>query len=147
MDLDQENRTDKALSTGSSMMLVSEKMFLGNKDKDTESKLLQLSSETIGTFAKETYELQQGEKKSVIQASEGRIALSGDQLELYGDTTLNSKTTFKSDITGPKAEFDSVTAKSQFKSPNISDGMAAGSASGGDSLKAKLDLEELTKKE
>lgn len=143
MDLDKENRTDKALSTGSSMMLVSEKMFLGNKDKDTESKLLQLSSETIGTFAKETYELQQGEKKSVIQASEGRIALSGDQLELYGDTTLNSKTTFKSDITGPKAEFDSVTAKSHFKSPNISDGMAAAGGGGGGTLTAKLQKEEV----
>jgi hypothetical protein len=37
---------------------------------------------------------------------------------------------------------DSIEAKSAFKSPNISDGMAAGAGGGGGSLSAKLQSED-----
>ncbi|MCH5242084.1 MAG: hypothetical protein J1F67_06640 [Muribaculaceae bacterium] len=146
-DIDTEKGKDKGISSGSSLVMLSEKLFLGAQDKENQSNLIQVAAETVGFFAKTTYEVQQGEKKGVLQMDGGKVEISGEKTALYGETSVNGKTTLKGEIKGPKAEFDSVNAKSQFKSPNISDGMAAGSASGGDSLKAKLDLEELTKKE
>lgn len=145
MDMDKENNTDKTLAQGSSMLLLSEKMFLGSKDKETESKLVQTSAETVGTFAKTTYEVQQGEKKGILQMDSGKVEISADKLGLYGEAIVNSKTSFKAEIDAPKAVIDSVQAKSQFKSPNISDGMAAGGGGGGGSLSVKLTKEDSPK--
>lgn len=147
MDVDKEKKTDKNLSEGSSMVLISDKMFIGGKDKNTQSKLVQTSSDTVGIFAETTIELQQGEKKGILQMNGGTVALSGDKTELYGKTTVNGATEFKAEIKAPKAEIDSVNAKSAFKSPNISDGMAAGGGGGGGSLSAKLEKEEAPKQE
>lgn len=147
MDIDKEKKTDKSLTTGSSMLLLSEKMLIGSKDKETESKLVQVSSEVVGTFAKATFEVQQGEKKGVLQMDGGKVEISGDKTTLYGETTVNAKTTFKAEIDAPKAVIDSIQAKSQFKSPNISDGMAAGGGGGGGTLSAKLTKEETPKEE
>ena len=147
MDLDKDSRKDKAITPGSSMLLLSEKMFVGSKDKDTESKLVQTSAETIGTFAKTTYEVQQGEKKAVLQMDGGKMELSGDSTGIYGKTTINAATEIKGELKAPKASIDSVEAKSSFKSPNISDGMAAGGGGGGGSLSAKLTKEDAQKEE
>lgn len=147
MDVDKEKHTDKSLTQGGSMLLLSEKMFMGSKDKDIESKLIQTSAETIGTFAKNTFEVQQGEKKGILQMDSGKVEISGDKTGLYGETTVNSKTSFKAEIDAPKAVVDSLQAKSQFKSPNISDGMAAGGGGGGGSLSAKLTKEDAPKEE
>ena len=53
----------------------------------------------------------------------------------------------KDELKAPKATIDSVEAKSAFKSPNISDGMAAGGGGGGGSLSAKLKAEDAPKEE
>lgn len=145
-DIDTEKNTDKSLAQGSSMLLLSEKMFIGSKNKDIQSKLVQTSSEKVGTFAKTTFEVQQGEKKSVVQLSDGKASLSGDNTEIYGKTTVNGATEFKDSIKGPKADIDSVNAKSSFKSPNISDGMSAGGGGGSGSLSTKLEQEEIEQK-
>ena len=146
MDVDKEKRTDTELAAGSTMTLVSEKMYLGAKSKKVKSKKIQAATEEMGLFADKTFEAQQGEKKAVVQLADGKAAVSGSETQVYGKTTINAATEIKAELKAPKASIDSVEAKSQFKSPNISDGMAAGGGGGGGSLSAKLSEEDAPEK-
>ena len=147
MDVDKESLADSALAAGSSMTLVSEKMFVGAKSKDIKSKKLQAVSEEMGLFADKTFEAQQGDGKAVVQLDGGNAAVGGSKTEVYGATTINDKTEVKGELKAPKISGDSIEAKSAFKSPNISDGMAAGAGGGGGSLSAKLKTEDAPKEE
>ena len=145
MDVDKEKLTDSALAAGSTMTLVSEKMYLGAKSKDVKSKKLQAVSEEAGIFADKTLEIQQGDGKALVQLDGGNASVGGSKTQIYGDTTINAKTEIKGELKAPKASIDSVEAKSAFKSPNISDGMAVGAGGGGGSLSAKLKTEDAPK--
>ena len=145
MDVDKEKLTDSALAAGSTMTLVSEKMYVGSKSKDVKSKKLQAVSEELGLFADKTFEAQQGDGKAVVQLSGGNAAVGGSKTQVYGDTTINAKTDIKGDLKAPKATIDNVEAKSSFKSSNISDGIAVPGAGGGGSLSAKLKSEDAPK--
>ena len=59
MDVDKDKRTDKSLAKGSTMLLLSEKMFVGARDSKMKSTQLQVSSDKTGVFAENTLELQQ----------------------------------------------------------------------------------------
>ena len=142
MDVDKEELTDDKLAEGSTMTLVSEKMYVGAKTKDIKSKKLQAVSEEIGAFADNTLEIQQGDGKAVVQLDGGNASVGGSKTQIYGATTINDKTEVKGDLNAPKVSGDSIEAKSALKSPNISDGMAPPSAGGGGSLSAKLEMEE-----
>ena len=145
MDVDKEKLTDSALAAGSTMTLVSEKMYVGSKSKDIKSKKLQAASEEVGLFADKTFEAQQGDGKAVVQLSGGNTSVGGSKTQVYGDTTINAKTDIKGDLKAPKATIDNVEAKSSFKSSNISDGIAVPGAGGGGSLSAKLKTEDAPK--
>ena len=145
MDVDKEKLTDTALAAGSTMTLVSEKMYVGSKSKDIKSKKLQAVSEEIGAFADKTLEIQQGDGKAVVQLDGGNASVGGSKTQVYGDTTINAKAEVKGELKSPKISGDSVEAKSVFKSPNISDGMGAASGGGGGSLSAKLKTEDAPK--
>ncbi len=147
MDVDKESLADSALAAGSSMTLVSEKMFVGAKSKDIKSKKIQAVSEEMGLFADKTFEAQQGDGKAVVQLDGGNAAVGGSKTEVFGATTINDKTEVKGELKAPKVSGDSIEAKSAFKSPNISDGMAAGAGGGGGSLSAKLKTEDAPKEE
>ena len=126
------------LLEGSSMILMAEQMFVGAMSKDVKSKLLQAASDTVGLFADTTLEAQQGEGKAVLQLDGGNVAVGGTKTDVFGDTTVNAKTEVKGELKAPKISGDDVQVGSHFKSPNIEDGMGAGSAGGGGSLSAKL---------
>lgn len=143
MDVDKEKRTDNKLAAGSTMLLLSEKMYVGAKDKDNKSKRVQAVSEELGLFADKTLEAQQGEAKAVLQLADGKTAISGSKNQIYGDTVINSKTEVKDEVKAPKATIDNIEAKSSFKSSNISDGIAVPAAPASASLSAKLKTEEL----
>ena len=145
MDVDKEKLTDDRLAEGSTMTLVSEKMYVGAKSKDIKSKKIQAVSEEIGAFADKTLEAQQGDGKAVVQLDGGNASVGGSKTQIYGATTINDKTEVKGELKAPKISGDSIEAKSAFKSPNISDGMAAGGAGGGGSLSAKLKMEDAPK--
>ena len=134
MDVDKEKLTDDKLAAGSSMTLVSEKMYIGAKSKDVKSKKLQTVSEEIGAFADKTLEIQQGEAKAVLQLADGKAALGSDKNQICGDTEV------KGEVKAPKATVDNLEAKTSFKSQNISDGVAAGG--GGGRVSAKLKAED-----
>ncbi len=138
MDVDKESLADSALAAGSTMTVVSEKMYLGAKSKDLKSKKLQAVSEEMGLFADKTFEAQQGDGKAALQ-------LDGDQTQIYGATTINDKTEVKGELKAPKGSFDSVEAKSSLKSPSITDGNAAGGGGGGGSRSTKLSIEDAPK--
>ena len=145
MDVDKEKLTDDKLAAGSSMLLVSEKMFVGAKSKDVKSKKLQAVSEEMGMFADKTFEAQQGDGKAVLQLDGGNANVGGSKTAVYGDTTINGKTDIKGDVKAPKATIDNIEAKSSFKSTNISDGIAVPGAAAGGSLSAKLKTEDAPK--
>ena len=145
MDVDKEKLTDSKLAAGSTMTLVSEKMYVGAKSKDVKSKKVQTVSEEIGAFADKTLEMQQGEGKAAVQLDGGNAAVGGSKTQVYGETTINGKTEVKDELKAPKVVGDSVEAKSAFKSKNISDGMAMGGASGGSKLSTKLKNEDAPK--
>ena len=145
MDVDKEKLTDSKLAAGSTMTLVSEKMYVGAKSKDVKSKKVQTVSEEIGAFADKTLEMQQGEGKAAVQLDGGNAAVSGSKTQVYGETTINGKTEVKDELKAPKVVGDSVEAKSAFKSKNISDGMVMGGASGSGKLSTKLKTEDAPK--
>ena len=145
MNVDKEKLTDDKLAEGSTMTLVSEKMYVGAKSKDIKSKKLQAVSEEMGLFADKTFEAQQGDGKAVVQLDGGNANVGGSKTAVYGDTTINAKTEVKGELKAPKISGDSIEAKSAFKSPNISDGMAVGAGGGGGSLSAKLKSEDAPK--
>ena len=145
MDVDKEKLTDSKLAAGSTMTLVSEKMYVGAKSKDVKSKKVQTVSEEIGAFADKTLEMQQGEGKAAVQLDGGNAAVGGSKTQVYGETTINGKTEVKDELKAPKVVGDSVEAKSAFKSKNISDGMAMGGASGSGKLSTKLKNEDAPK--
>ena len=138
MDVDKEKLTDDKLAEGSSMTLVSEKMYVGAKSKDAKSKKLQAVSEEMGLFADKTFEAQQGEAKAVVQLDGGKLAIGSDKNQICGDTEV------KGEVKAPKAAIDNLEAKSSFKSPNIGDGVAAGGGGGG-KVSAKLKAEDAPK--
>ena len=145
MDVDKEKLTDNKLAAGSTMTLVSEKMYVGAKSKDIKSKKLQAVSEEIGAFADKTLEMQQGDGKAAVQLDGGKAAVGGDKTQVYGETTINGKTEVKDELKAPKVVGDSVEAKSAFKSPNIKDGMGGGAGGGGGKLSTKLKTEDAPK--
>ena len=145
MDVDKEKLTDDKLAAGSTMTLVSEKMYVGAKSKDIKSKKLQAVSEEMGMFADKTFEAQQGDGKAVLQLDGGNANVGGSKTAVYGDTTINGKTEIKGDVKAPKAVIDNIEAKSSFKSTNISDGIAVPGATAGGSLSAKLKTEDAPK--
>ena len=147
MDVDKEKLTDDKLAAGSTMTLVSEKMYVGSKSKDIKSKKIQAVSEEIGAFADKTLEIQQGDGKAVVQLDGGNAAVGGSKTQVYGDTTINAKTEVKGELKAPKVVGDSIEASSSFKSPNISDGMGGGAGGGGGSLSAKLKTEDAPKEQ
>ena len=113
MDVEKEKRTDDKLAEGSTMTIVSEKMYVGAKSKDVKSKKVQVMSEEIGAFADKTLEIQQDEGKALVQLDGGNASLGGSKTEIYG------KTEVKDELKAPKATIDNIEAKSSFKSPNI----------------------------
>ena len=145
MDVDKEKLTDSKLAAGSTMTLVSEKMYVGAKSKDVKSKKVQTVSEEIGAFADKTLEMQQGDGKAAVQLDGGKAAVGGDKTQVYGETTINGKTEVKDELKAPKVVGDSVEAKSAFKSPNIKDGMGGGAGGGGGKLSTKLKTEDAPK--
>ena len=145
MDVDKEKLTDDKLAAGSTMTLVSEKMFVGAKSKDIKSKKFQAVSEEMGMFADKTFEAQQGDGKAVLQLDGGNANVGGSKTAVYGDTTINGKADIKGDVKAPKAVIDNIEAKSSFKSTNISDGIAVPGAAAGGSLSAKLKTEDAPK--
>ena len=145
MDVDKEKLTDKSLASGSTMTLVSEKMFVGQKTKSEKSKKLQLVSEELGAFGDKTMEIQQGDGKALVQLSGGNASMGGSKSQIYGDTTINGKADIKGDVKAPKGTFDNLEAKTSFKSSNISDGFAIPGAPGGGKLSAKLKTEDAPK--
>lgn len=149
MNLEKEKRTEDGLAEGSTLVLLAEKMWIGSQDQEEKNKsqLLQLDSDKVAVFAKTTAEVQQGEAEAIVQLDGGNFNASGSKAALYGDITLNGKTEVKDELKAPTLTGDSIQAKSQFKSPNISDGMGAGGGGGADKLDAKLTAEDAPKKE
>jgi hypothetical protein len=145
MNVDKQKLTDDKLAEGSTMTIVSEKMYVGAKSKDVKSKKLQAVSEEMGLFADKTFEAQQGDGKSVVQLDGGNASVGGSKTAIYGDTTINGKADIKDEVKAPKATIDNVEAKTSFKSKNISDGIAVPGAGGGGSLSAKLKTEDAPK--
>lgn len=141
MDVDKDKRTDKSLAKGSTMLLLSEKMFVGARDSKMKSTQLQLSSDKTGVFAENTLELQQA--KAVVQLSGGNASVGGGSLDLYGKTTLQSDVTAKGAIKGGDIEMKNMKVSSSFKSPSTSEGIAMPGAPATGSLSAKLKEEEL----
>ena len=146
---------ETALTADSKFSVRAEKMELAATD--TEGKAtgsvninakavsVKSQSEEIGLFADKTFEAQQGEAKAVVQLADGKTALGGDKTDIYGDTTINAKAEVKGEIKTPKATIDNIEAKTSFKSPNISDGMAVGAGGGGGSVSAKMKAEDAPK--
>lgn len=141
VDVDKEKRTEKSLAAGSSMLLLSEKMFVGSRDSKTRSKQMQVVGDKTAILADTTLELQQA--KAVVQLSGGNTSVGGGNLDLYGKTTLQGDVTAKGDIKGGDLEVKNLNVKSSFKSPCTSEGMAVPGAPATGKLNAKLKEEEL----
>lgn len=142
MDVDKEKRTDKSLAQGSALLLLAEQVFAGVKDKKTKSKSVQLASDKVGMFGDTTVELQQ-DGKAILQLSGGNASLSGSKTTLYGETTSEGKTTFKSDVTAGTVNMKNLKVDSSFKTPYTTEGISVPGAPSTAKLSAKLKEEEM----
>ena len=147
MDVDKEKRTDKQLAADSQMVLLADKMFVGSSDKETKSQLVQVASDKVGVMATTTAEMQQGEAKAVVTLDGGNLTVGASANEINGDTTIKGKADIKGETTAPSGNFKALEAGSSFKSPNISDGMAAPADGSTGTPSAKLQEEEAKKSE
>ena len=142
MDVDKEKRTDKSLAAGSTLLLLAEKVYAGSKDKKTKSKSVQVASDKVGLFGETTVELQQ-DGKAILQLSGGDASLSGGKTTFYGETTLQGKVTFKSDVTAGTVDMKNLKVQSSFKTPYTTEGVSVPGAPSTAKLGAKLSEEEL----
>ena len=142
MDVDKEKRTDKSLAAGSTLLLLAEKVYAGSKDKKTKSKSVQVASDKVGLFGDTTVELQQ-DGKAILQLSGGDASLSGGKTTFYGETTLQGKVTFKSDVTAGTVDMKNLKVQTSFKTPYTTEGIAVPGAPSTAKLGAKLSEEEL----
>ena len=142
MDVDKEKRTDKSLAAGSTLLLLAEKVYAGSKDKKTKSKSVQVASDKIGLFGDTTVELQQ-DGKAILQLSGGDASLSGNKTTFYGETTLQGKVTFKSDVTAETVDMKNLKVQTSFKTPYTTEGISVPGAPSTAKLSAKLSEEEL----
>ena len=142
MDVDKEKRTDKSLAAGSTLLLLAEKVYAGSKDKKTKSKSVQVASDKVGLFGDTTVELQQ-DGKAILQLSGGDASLSGSKTTFYGETTLQGKVTFKSDVTAGTVDMKNLKVQTSFKTPYTTEGVSVPGAPSTAKLGAKLSEEEL----
>lgn len=142
MDVDKEKRTDKSLAAGSTLLLLAEKVYTGSKDKKTKSKSVQVASDKVGLFGDTTVELQQ-DGKAILQLSGGDASLSGSKTTFYGETTLQGKVTFKSDVTAETVDMKNLKVQTSFKTPYTTEGISVPGAPSTAKLSAKLNEEEL----
>ena len=142
MDVDKEKRTDKSLAAGSTLLLLAEKVYAGSKDKKTKSKSVQVASDKVGLFGDTTVELQQ-DGKAILQLSGGDASLSGSKTTFYGETTLQGKVTFKSDVTAETVDMKNLKVQTSFKTPYTTEGISVPGAPSTAKLSAKLSEEEL----
>ena len=147
MDVDKEKRTDTELTKDSTMVLVSDKIYAGSPNKEKLSQSIQISSDKVGIFAKTTAEMQQDEAKAALQLDGGNIAISGNKTNVFGETTVNGKTTFKAETVSGKATIDNIEIKTSFKSPATSEGIATPSSPSTDKIATKLQVEDTPKDE
>ena len=141
MDVDKESLADSGLASGSTMVLVSEKVSLGQKTGSEKSKAVQVVGDKVGVFADTTFEAQQD--KGVVQLTGGNANLAGGSTQIYGTTTINAATTVKAELKAPSAAIDNLEAKTSFKSPNISDGVSVPGSPSSASLSTKLKAEDV----
>ena len=142
MDVDKEKRTDKSLAAGSTLLLLAEKVYAGSKDKKTKSKSVQVASDKVGLFGDTTVEFQQ-DGKAILQLSGGNASLSGGKTTFYGETTLQGKVTFMSDVTAGTVDMKNLKVQTSFKTPYTTEGIAVPGAPSTAKLSAKLSEEEL----
>lgn len=142
MDVDKDSRQETALAEGSQMLLMSDKMLLGSKNKDTKSKLLQLSSDKVGVFATTTAEMQQGEAKAVVTLDSGKTVVGSSENKMAGNVVVVGDSDFKGAIKSPSGDIAVLTVGTSFSSPSISDGMGPANGTQPEKPKGLLKEEE-----
>lgn len=138
MDVDKEKLTDKEMAKDSKMLLLTDKIYAGAPEDKSLTQQIQLAADKVGIFAKTTAEIQQDEAKAAVQLDGGNIALSGSKTNLFGETTVNGKTTFKADTIQGKATVDNIEIKTSLKSPKTSEGIAVPSSPSSEKISTKL---------
>ncbi len=147
MDVDKDSRKDKALAEGSQMLLASDKMLLGSKNKETKSKLLQLSSDKVGIFATTTAEMQQGEAKAVVTLNGEKAIVGSSENKIAGNMVVVGDSDFKGEVKSPSGNIDVLHVGTSFSSPNIKDGMGPANGTRPESPAGKLKEEEMKESE
>lgn len=147
MDVDKDSRKDKALAEGSQMVLASDKMLLGSKNKETKSKLLQLSSDKVGIFATTTAEMQQGEAKAVVTLNGEKAIVGSSENKIAGNMVVVGDSDFKGEVKSPSGNIDVLHVGTSFSSPNITDGMGPANGTMPESPAGKLKEEEMKESE
>ena len=146
-DTNKDNGKVEAMAEGGNLVMLGENVKLGTFNQDKmKSKTVQMASGEVLIAGEKLVEAQQGDK-AVLQLTDGNAAISGGKTGIYGETTINAKAEIKGDLSAPKAVIGNLEASSSFKSPNLSDGMAAGGGGGGGSLSAKKKVENVEDKQ
>lgn len=117
-----EDANNVQLSEEGKLTVIANTMHIGSCD-EMLSKEIGVATEAISVNGtQETMILQGGQEvKAFIDMSDGKINISGDEIDETGTLTIESETEFKAAVKGKEAEFTKVTAKSGLKGPNLED--------------------------
>ncbi len=146
-DENKDTGSAEKMAENGNLVMLGENVRLGSYKQQMKSKTIQIATEEVLIAGEKLVEAQQGDGKAVLQLTDGNSALGGGKTQIYGETTVNAKMEVKGEIKAPAAAIDNLKANSSFKSPNISDGMAAGAGGGGGNLSAKKKVEDVEEKQ
>ena len=133
--IQKEMHSDK-VAADSQMLLMSQTINIGRKKKDMISKNVRIASDDSSVVcSNKLTNITVGEdgafdagvsvsNKDVHLAADGDTKISGNKVNVEGETTFNSK------VTGTDIECKNVTASSAIKAPNITDGVMVANPAG-----------------
>lgn len=122
----REKAKSKAVTAGSKMLLLSETMNLGYKNKDMISKEIYMQSKEQTSLGSEKKTLQWGGEKASFIMNDGNVELTANSkmmLTASDGLEVSGKTTMEGNLIAKEVTADNLTANKAVKAPNIGDGV------------------------
>jgi len=139
----------QAATKDSSVMVYSDKVFLGSIKDKSEATLIQTKSKSLTLFATETAAVQ-SKDDTLLQLSDGKADVSAKSgITIYGKTTVKADADFESNVNVKSGVVTAkgVTANSGLKGPKYNDSQPqAPASSNSETASAKLKEEQPEKK-
>lgn len=140
-----KDKEAKAPTKDSTVLVYSDKVFLGSMKEKSEATLIQAKSKSLNLLATETAAVQ-SKDDTLLQLAEGKADVSAKSgVTIYGKTTVKADADFESNlnVTSGVVKAKGVTASGGLKGPKYNDNQPqTGASSKSDTASPKLKEEQ-----